>query len=66
VREVHWLEEMGTAQALWVLEVESFGPFLVGSDLAGNSLFETSNRQLGASIGKAYQGLKLPVMRRYG
>jgi len=66
VREVHWLEEMGTAQALWVLEVESFGPFLVESDLAGNSLFEASNRQLGASIEKAYEGLKSPAMRRYG
>ena len=32
VREVHWLAELGIAQALWVLEVERLGPFLVEGD----------------------------------
>lgn len=44
VKDVHWLEELGIAQAIWVLEVKDFGPFLVESDLQGNSLFEQSNR----------------------
>ena len=30
VRGVHWLDELGIAQAMWVFEVERFGPFLVG------------------------------------
>src|SRR5437667_8069123 len=29
VVDVHWLEALGIAQALWVLEVERLGPFLV-------------------------------------
>ena len=27
--DVHWLDELGIAQAMWVLTVEKFGPFLV-------------------------------------
>ena len=42
--DVHWLDELGIAQAMWVLTVEKFGPFLVESDLEGNSLFEQQNR----------------------
>ena len=36
----------GLAQAVWVLDVENFGPFLVESDLAGNSLFERENAKI--------------------
>jgi len=66
VRDVHWLEELGIAQAMWVLEVKNFGPFLVESDSHGNSLFERTNRQLEASIDKAYDGLKRPSLGRFG
>ena len=40
VKAVHWLEELGNAQAMWIFEVENFGPFLVERDIEGNSLFE--------------------------
>ena len=66
VREVHWLEELGNAQAMWVFEVENFGPFIVDSDLAGNSLFEQQSRLVNENIGKIYEGLKPPALRRYG
>ena len=66
VREAHWLEELGIAQAMWVLEVENFGPLLVECDLEGNSLFETNNRAINAQIEKAYEGLKPPTLSRYG
>jgi L(+)-tartrate dehydratase beta subunit len=66
VREVHWLEELGIAQALWVFEVENFGPLLVESDAAGNSLFESHNRALAARIEGLYEGLKPPALHRYG
>ena len=45
VAGVYWLEELGLAQAVWVLDVEKFGPFLVESDLAGNSLVRARERQ---------------------
>ena len=66
VRAVHWLEELGIAQAMWVFEVENFGPFLVDGDLKGNSLFERENRAVNAKLADAYAGLKEPALRRYG
>jgi L(+)-tartrate dehydratase beta subunit len=66
VVDVHWLRELGIAQAMWVLEVEKFGPFLVESDLEGNSLFESQNRQINTGIERLYQGLRAPALRRYG
>jgi len=66
VRDVHWLKELGIAQAVWVLEVENFGPFLVESDLRGRSLFDQSNRETLDGIERVYAGLKSPALRRYG
>ena len=66
VREVHWLDQLGYAQALWVFEVENFGPFLVESDLAGNSLFEQQGNKINAQLEKLYDGLKAPALSRFG
>jgi L(+)-tartrate dehydratase beta subunit len=66
VREVHWLEELGIAQAMWVIEVERFGPLLVESDVEGNSLFECNNREINAGLGRLYEGLKKPSLSRFG
>ena len=48
--DVYWLKELGLAQAVWVLDVENFGPFLVESDLAGNSLFERENAKIAPGL----------------
>ena len=66
VAGVYWLEELGLAQAVWVLEVENFGPFLVESDLAGNSLFERENAKIAPGIARLYAGTRPATMRRYG
>ncbi len=66
VRDVFWLDELGIAQAMWVFEVENFGPFLVDSDLQGNSLFEQQTRQINARLGEVYAGLKRPALGRFG
>lgn len=66
VKSVYWLEELGNAQAMWVFEVENFGPFLVESDLAGNSLFEQHGQLINANLEKLYEGLKAPALGRYG
>jgi len=66
VRDVFWLDELGIAQAMWVLEVENFGPFIVDSDLQGNSLFEQANREINEKLERAYDGLREPALRRYG
>lgn len=66
VSSVHWVEELGLAQAVWVLDVEQFGPFLVESDLQGNSLFERENALIAPGIRDLYAGSKPATLRRYG
>ncbi|WP_420347827.1 fumarate hydratase C-terminal domain-containing protein [Pelagibius sp.] len=66
VRSVHWLKDLGIAQALWLFEVEDFGPFIVDSDLGGNSLFAQQGDIVNKGIGKLYEGLKPPALHRYG
>src|SRR6516165_2101920 len=66
VANVYWLQELGLAQAVWVLDVENFGPFLVESDLAGASLFERENAKIDAGLAKLYEGTRSPTMRRIG
>ena len=49
-----------------MLDVENFGPFLVESDLAGNSLFERENAKIAPGIERLYEGTKPAILRRYG
>lgn len=45
VRGVYWLEELGIPEAMWVFEVEKFGPLVVAMDSHGRSLYkEVSER----------------------
>ncbi|MGE3066396.1 MAG: fumarate hydratase C-terminal domain-containing protein [Hyphomicrobiaceae bacterium] len=66
VAGVYWLEELGLAQAVWVLDVENFGPFIVEGDLAGNSLFERENAKIAPLLEKSYAGTRPATMRRFG
>ena len=40
VKEVHFLEELGIPEAVWVFEVERFGPLVVAMDAHGRSLYQ--------------------------
>jgi L(+)-tartrate dehydratase beta subunit len=66
VREVFWKEELGLAQAFWVLEVERFGPLLVECDARGRSLFASENALIDPLLREAYRGLPGPILRRLG
>ncbi len=66
VLSVHWLEELGIAQAMWMFEVSDFGPFLVDSDLEGNSLFAEQGELVNQGIERVYEGLRKPALLRYG
>jgi L(+)-tartrate dehydratase beta subunit len=66
VLDVHWLKELGIAQALWVLEVEKLGPFLVEGDAAGRSLFALANREINVRIEEVYKTLPPPALSRFG
>lgn len=66
VHAVHWLDELGIAQAMWMFKVENFGPFIVDSDLKGNSLFAQQGDIVNKRIASLYEGLKPPALHRYG
>lgn len=66
VRDVYWRDELGLAQALWLLEVENLGPFIVESDLRGNSLFEREHAQVAKGLEKVYAGTRPAVLKRFG
>ncbi len=66
VLDVHWLKELGLAQALWVLEVEKIGPFLVEGDADGRSLFALANREINLRIDEVYKTLPPPALGRFG
>lgn len=61
-----WLEELGLAQALWIFEVENFGPFIVDTGDDGSSLFEKSNEHVNNRLKDLYKDLKPPTLSRYG
>jgi tartrate dehydratase beta subunit/fumarate hydratase class I family protein len=46
VREVHYLERLGIPEAIWVFEVERFGPLVVAMDAHGRSLYA----EVGATV----------------
>ena len=63
---VYWRQELGLAQAVWVLDVDHFGPFIVESDLDGCSLFERENEKIAPGLERLYGGTKPATLRRYG
>ncbi|MDA8637137.1 fumarate hydratase C-terminal domain-containing protein [Rhodospirillales bacterium] len=66
IRDVHWFDKLGIAQAMWMVEVENFGPFIADSDLQGNSLFERETAKVNAGLEKLYEGTKPPALHRFG
>ena len=39
VKQVYWLEELGMAEAIWIFQVNNFGPLVVGIDTHGETLY---------------------------
>lgn len=66
VKQVEWVKELGNAQAMWVFEVENFGPFIVDGDRQGNSLFEQHSEKINQKLAKLYDGLQAPALSRFG
>ena len=66
VLDIHWQEELGLAQAMWVIEAQNMGPFIVASDMAGSCLFERENAKFAENLARAYEGTRPAVLKRYG
>jgi len=58
VRTVEWLD-LGMPEAMWILEVEEFGPLAIAIDCHGNNLFEDVKRKVEENKQKIYQKLGL-------
>ena len=56
VRSVEWYD-LGMPEAMWVLEVEDFGPLTVAIDAHGNNLFEDVRKSVEETKQKIYEKL---------
>lgn len=54
VIEVHWYELLGMPECLWVLQVEEFGPLMIGIDAHGNNFFEENRKKTMEKKEEAY------------
>jgi len=54
VKGVEWLD-LGTPEALWIFEVEDFGPLTVAIDSHGNNLFKEVSKKVEINRKKAYE-----------
>ena len=66
VEAVHWNEELGLAQAMWVIRCKNMGPFIVASDHHGNCLFERENERISKNLHKVYEGTRPATLKRFG
>ncbi|MDI7259827.1 MAG: fumarate hydratase C-terminal domain-containing protein [Thermodesulfobacteriota bacterium] len=66
VKEVYWKEELGIAEAMWILEVENFGPFFVAFDTQGNHLWSLANERINMELSKLYSDKKIYLLKRLG
>ncbi|AGK61647.1 fumarase, class I beta subunit [Archaeoglobus sulfaticallidus PM70-1] len=63
VKGVYW-DDLGMPEAVWVFEVENFGPLIVGIDSHGNSLYARINDSIEANykeILKEIENIKLKL-----
>ncbi|MDH5375962.1 MAG: FumA C-terminus/TtdB family hydratase beta subunit [Candidatus Bathyarchaeota archaeon] len=58
VKSVEWLD-LGMPEAMWILDVEEFGPLTVAIDSHGNNLFEDVQRKVEENKQRIYQKLGL-------
>ena len=57
VKTVEWLQEMGMPEALWVFEIEEFGPLTIAIDSHGNNLFDVVKKKAEEARVKIYEKL---------
>ncbi|MBS7616307.1 fumarate hydratase C-terminal domain-containing protein [Candidatus Bathyarchaeota archaeon] len=60
VKGVEWLD-LGTPEALWIFEVEDFGPLAVAIDSHGNNIFMDVAKNVEENRKKIYQKLGLQI-----
>ncbi|MEF8916325.1 MAG: FumA C-terminus/TtdB family hydratase beta subunit [Candidatus Bipolaricaulota bacterium] len=57
VEDVHYLEELGVPEAIWVLKVKEFGPLLVTMDSTGESIHRDISEEIESNLQKELETL---------
>jgi len=60
VKGVHLLNELGSIEAAWQLDLDRLGPFLVDMDCRGRNYFDELDERIAENRKKAYADLKIP------
>jgi len=66
VRDIYWKEELGLPEAMWILEVKKFGPFIVDGDTLGQGLFSSHNLAINERLTELYVGQPELQLKRLG
>lgn len=66
VEAVYWKDELGLPEAMWVIRVSNFGPFIVDGDCTGASLVDQANETINPIFAETYRGLQQHVLKRMG
>jgi tartrate/fumarate subfamily iron-sulfur-dependent hydro-lyase beta chain len=61
VEGVFWLEELGMANAVWIMAAQQFGPLLVTMDSVGGSLYEELNSKIEKNKEAIYKRIGLEI-----
>jgi tartrate dehydratase beta subunit/fumarate hydratase class I family protein len=59
IKAVYWLEELGSIEAAWHLELDNLGPFLVDMDCEGRNFFDELDAVIGRKKREAYAHLNI-------
>lgn len=65
IKDVYWLEELGSIEAAWILELKDLGPFMVDIDSEGRSHFDELDVVIDNNRKKAYKDLNIPENFEY-
>lgn len=66
VSGVYWKKELGLPEAMWVLNVENLGPFIVDGDCTGASLAAIHVKEVNENFKKAYATMPDHILKRMG
>ena len=66
VEAVYWQEELGLPEAMWVLNVADFGPFIVDGDCTVATLAARGVAAVNKNFREAYGSLPQHILKRMG
>lgn len=66
VEAVYWKDELGLPEAMWVIRVSNFGPFIVDGDCTGASLADQAVEAVNPRFAEAYSRIPQHILKRMG